>query len=127
MIKNILNQKWELGFLDRFHGHGDFGVICWINKRKQKQELIVGSISKKLAEHIIKIHNDYLLIRRARKKKFGVMVIELKNNKVKELMKALSEMNPESEVRLTTNQEIKVVKQDRPDQVYLEASDPEFE
>ncbi len=47
-----IGLKWELGFHDRFMGHGDYGIITG------KGKLLVPAIDKELAEHIIKVHND---------------------------------------------------------------------
>ncbi len=49
----MLEKIWALGFKDRGHGHGDFGVITL-----DSSELVLECSSKELAEHIIKLHND---------------------------------------------------------------------
>lgn len=54
----MLDKTWALGFKDRGHGHGDFAVITL----DTEEELVVKCSSKELAEHIIKVHNDSLII-----------------------------------------------------------------
>ncbi len=43
--------KWELGFHDRFLGHGDYGIIT------AKGKLLIPALDKQLAEHIVGVHN----------------------------------------------------------------------
>ena len=50
----LLSAKWAIGFKDRGHGHGDYGVIT------ENKELIVECPGREIAEHIIKVHNKNL-------------------------------------------------------------------
>ena len=48
----MLTSKWAVGFHDRGHGHGDFGVIV-----EQTEEVVVPKISEEMAEHLVEVHN----------------------------------------------------------------------
>jgi hypothetical protein len=53
-IKLVLNKKWEVGYNDRGHGHGDFAVVATY---KGKTIVIVECPHKTIAEHIVETHN----------------------------------------------------------------------
>jgi hypothetical protein len=60
-----LKQKWTLGFNDRGHGHGDYGVIVAPPEEHDPEvlhfgEVIVEQLDKELADHLIKLHNQDL-------------------------------------------------------------------
>ena len=46
-------RPWQLGFSDRGHGHGDFGIIDRFG------DLVVGKLDKETAELIIKAVNQF--------------------------------------------------------------------
>ncbi len=48
----MITSKWAVGFHDRGLGHGDYGVIV-----EQTEEVVVPSISKEMAEHLVEAHN----------------------------------------------------------------------
>ena len=50
--KRILTEDWKVGFHDRGHGNGDFGVIT------ESDDLVVGKITLELAEHLVELHNS---------------------------------------------------------------------
>ncbi len=54
-LSALLCVYWTLGFHDRGHGHGDFGVIT-----VDEEKVVLERIGRDLAEHIIKLHNDAL-------------------------------------------------------------------
>lgn len=51
----MIESEWALGFNDRGMGHGDYGIIV-----KDTEKLVIGTIDRELAEHIINLHNKYL-------------------------------------------------------------------
>ena len=51
----LLSAHWGLGWHDRGHGHGDFGVVTVGLER-----VVFEKLDKDLAEHVIKLHNDSL-------------------------------------------------------------------
>lgn len=51
--EKILSSEWAVGFHDRGMGAGSFGVIV-------KDVLIIGPISKGLADHLVNLHNESL-------------------------------------------------------------------
>ena len=52
-LEDILNSKWEVGFKDRGHGNGDYGIMI-------NEKLIIECPSKEIAVHIIELHNESL-------------------------------------------------------------------
>jgi hypothetical protein len=54
-IDEILNEEWAVGFKDRGLGHGDFGVVTLV-----KNTLVVETSGREIAEHISKLHNEFL-------------------------------------------------------------------
>ena len=50
--QRILTEKWALGWNDRGHGHGDYGVI------NKSEDLVIGKIPLELAEHLVELHNS---------------------------------------------------------------------
>jgi hypothetical protein len=57
-IKDMISKKWALGFKDRGHGHGDFGIVV----DEESGGMVVECPNRELAEHIISIHNETCLI-----------------------------------------------------------------
>ena len=77
--KIIMSNKWALGFHDRGHGHGDFGVILeepcqeWLDFLKDVENIGNGNLKEWLAKpfvikcserdvakHIVDLHNASL-------------------------------------------------------------------
>lgn len=50
--EKIIAAKWALGFNDRGHGNGDYGIIL-----EESGELVIANCGREVAEHIIQLHN----------------------------------------------------------------------
>lgn len=60
-----LKKKWALGFNDRGHGRGDYGVIEQPPEGNDPDlgvptTLVLERLDRELCEHIIKLHNQDL-------------------------------------------------------------------
>ncbi len=53
--KKILKSKWAVGFKDRGHGHGDFGIIV-----KKGEKLVLECPNKMIADYLVALHNESL-------------------------------------------------------------------
>jgi hypothetical protein len=53
--QRLIQSKWQLGFRDRGHGHGDFGIVTENGELVAEMEW-----RQSLAAHIIEVHNKSL-------------------------------------------------------------------
>ena len=79
-FKELITQKWGVGFNDRGMGHGDYGIVVdtpeitdeefdkmteeEITKSNVPPVLVIGPLDKIVAEHIVEVHNASLNITR---------------------------------------------------------------
>ena len=52
--ERLLNEEWVLGYMDRGHGHGSYGVVT------VSHDEVLCPCSQELAAHLVKIHNNYI-------------------------------------------------------------------
>lgn len=63
----MIDVKWEVRYKDRGHGFGDEDVHCDFAITTVDGEIVVGPISRELAEHIVELHNGKIKTSNSRK------------------------------------------------------------